>query len=60
MIRIKRKSRRGFFLVLVLIVIAIATMAVYSFTELMVAYDDAAYLSGDGLGAHLAASLDDP
>ena len=28
----------GFFLVLVLVVIAIATMAVYSFTELMVAY----------------------
>ncbi len=45
--RIHQRRRRGFFLVLVLIVIAIATMAVYSFTELMVAYDDAAYLSGD-------------
>lgn len=45
--RIHPRRRRGFFLVLVLIVIAIATMAVYSFTELMVAYDDAAYLSGD-------------
>lgn len=42
-----RTSRRGFFLVLVLIVIAVATMAVYSFTDLMVAYDDAAYLAGD-------------
>jgi hypothetical protein len=39
--------RHGFFLVLVLVVIAIATMAVYSFTDLMLAYDDAAYLSGD-------------
>ncbi len=47
MIRNKQQGRRGFFLVLVLIVIAVATMAVYSFTELMVAYDDAAYLSGD-------------
>ena len=41
------KSRKGFFLVLVLIVVAVATMAVYSFTELMLAYDDSAYLSGD-------------
>ena len=40
-------ARNGFFLVLVLIVIAIATMAVYSFTDLMLAYDDSAYLSGD-------------
>lgn len=41
------KSRTGFFLVLVLIVIAVATMAVYSFTELMIAYDDSAYLAND-------------
>ena len=41
------KSRKGFFLALVLIVVAVATMAVYSFTELMLAYDDSAYLSGD-------------
>ena len=39
--------RRGFFLVIVLIVIAVATMAVYSFTELMIAYDDSAYLACD-------------
>lgn len=39
--------RAGFFLVLVLIVIAVATMAVYSFTELMLAYDDSAYLAND-------------
>jgi type II secretory pathway component PulK len=45
--RHRRSERHGFFLVLVLIVVAVATMAVYSFTELMVAYDDAAYLSGD-------------
>ena len=43
----RRQDREGFFLVLVLIVIVVATMAVYSFTDLMVAYDDAAYLSGD-------------
>lgn len=42
-----RSARHGFFLVLVLIVVAIATMAVYSFTDLMLAYDDSAYLSGD-------------
>jgi hypothetical protein len=40
-------GRRGFFLVLVLIVVAVATMAVYSFTELMLAYDDSAYLACD-------------
>ena len=40
-------SRNGFFLVLVLIVVAVATMAVYSFTDFMLAYDDSAYLSGD-------------
>ena len=42
-----KSARHGFFLVLVLIVVAIATMAVYSFTDLMLAYDDSAYLSGD-------------
>lgn len=40
-------KRGGFFLVLVLIVVAVATMAVYSFTESMVAYDDSAYLTND-------------
>ncbi|MEM8910246.1 MAG: type II secretion system protein GspK [Planctomycetota bacterium] len=47
--RVHHHSRRdgGFFLVLVLVVIAVATMAVYSFTDLMVAADDTAYLSGD-------------
>ncbi|TWU47198.1 General secretion pathway protein K [Rubripirellula tenax] len=42
-----RRPRQGFFLVIVLIVVAVATMAVYSFTELMLAYDDSAYLAGD-------------
>ncbi|MDG2223254.1 MAG: type II secretion system protein GspK [Rubripirellula sp.] len=42
-----RRQRAGIFLVLVLIVITVATMAVYSFTELMLAYDDSAYLTGD-------------
>lgn len=40
-------KRNGFFLILVLVVIAVATMAVYSFTELMLAADESAYLSGD-------------
>ncbi len=40
-------KRSGFFLVVVLVVIVVATMAAYSFTELMVAYDDSAYLSSD-------------
>jgi hypothetical protein len=30
-----------------LIVVSVATMAVYSFTDLMLAFDDSAYLSGD-------------
>ncbi|MEM9644228.1 MAG: type II secretion system protein GspK [Planctomycetota bacterium] len=30
-----------------LVVVAVATLACYSFTELMVAYDDSAYLQGD-------------
>ncbi len=47
MISTMRRQRAGIFLVLVLIVITVATMAVYSFTELMLAYDDSAYLTGD-------------
>ena len=48
-------KRRGFFLVLVLIVIVIAAMAVQSFTGLMVAFDRSAYLSGDLVQARVAA-----
>ena len=48
-------SRRGFFLVLVLIVIVVATLSAYSFTGVMVAYDDAAYLSADQVQARVAA-----
>ena len=52
----RRSPRRGgFFLVLVLIVIAVATMAVYSFTELMIAYDESAYLAGDLVQARVTA-----
>lgn len=40
-------KRNGFFLVLVLVIIAVATMAVYSFTELMLAADETSYLNGD-------------
>lgn len=39
--------RRGFFLVLVLVVLAMATFAAYSFTDMMLAHDEAAYLSRD-------------
>jgi DNA uptake protein ComE-like DNA-binding protein len=41
------KRRRGFFLILTLIVIVLSTMAAYSFTDLMIAYDEAAYLNMD-------------
>ena len=47
------RLRRGFFLILVLIVVAVATMAVYSFTELMLAYDDSAYLAADTVQARV-------
>lgn len=53
--RRRPKPRQGFFLVLVLIVIVVATLAVYSFTGVMVAYDDSAYLSGDLVKARVAA-----
>lgn len=46
-------SRRGFFLILVLVVVAMASMAAYSFTDLMLAYDEAAYLTQDSGQAEL-------
>ena len=49
------RRRRGFFLVLVLLVVVVATLSVYSFTGVMVAYDDAAYLSADLVRARVAA-----
>jgi hypothetical protein len=52
---IRKAKRGGFFLVLVLIVIVIATMAVQSFTGLMVAFDKSAYLSGDLVQTRVAA-----
>lgn len=42
-----RANRRGFFLVLVLIVVVVATMATYSFTDSMIAADRTAYLEAD-------------
>lgn len=53
--RNRRQSRRGFFLVMVLLVVVVATLAVYSFTGVMLAYDDAAYLSNDLVRARVAA-----
>lgn len=55
--RVKRRPprRNGFFLVMVLLVIVVATLAVYSFTGVMVAYDDASYLSGDLVRTRVAA-----
>ncbi|MEM6692591.1 MAG: type II secretion system protein GspK, partial [Planctomycetota bacterium] len=49
------RHRRGFFLVLVLVVIAVATMGVSTFTETMLMYDDAAYLQADRVQARMAA-----
>jgi hypothetical protein len=51
----RRRPRRGIFLVLVLLVVVVATLAVYSFTGVMVAYDDAAYLSNDLVRARVSA-----
>lgn len=48
-------SRQGFFLIVVLIVIAVATMAAYSFTDTMLAYDEATHLSGDRVQTQAAA-----
>ena len=49
-----RKKRKGLFIVLVLVVIVIATLSVYAFTDLMIAYDDASYLSNDIVQARVA------
>ena len=40
-------NRKGFFLIMVLVVVAVATLAAYSFTDTMLAFDDAANLVGD-------------
>ncbi|MCC9601671.1 general secretion pathway protein GspK [Stieleria sp. JC731] len=53
--RSSSQAKRGFFLVLVMLVIIVATFGVYSFTGMMVAYDDAAYLTGDIVCARIAA-----
>lgn len=50
----RKPPNRGFFLVLVLLVLVVATLSVYSFTGVMVAYDDAAYLSADLVRARVA------
>jgi len=50
-----KKSRDGFFLIIVLVVIAVATLAAYSFTETMLAYDEATHLSGDHVQTRAAA-----
>lgn len=46
--------RSGMFLILVLIVIVIATMAVYSFTDLMLAYDESVQITASGTQCDLA------
>jgi len=48
------RQRGGMFLVLVLIVVMIATMAVYSFTELMLAYDESVHLTTSRVQCDLA------
>jgi len=50
-----RPRSRGFFLVVVLVVVAVATLAAYSFTETMLAYDEATHLSGDHVQTRAAA-----
>lgn len=46
-------KRRGFFLIMTLVVVVMATMAAYSFTDLMLAYDEAAFISMDRSQAEL-------
>ena len=50
-----RPRRDGFFLIVVLVVIAVATMAAYSFTDTMLAYDEASHLSSDQVQTQAAA-----
>ncbi len=45
--RQNRPKRQGFFLIIVLVVVAVATMAAYSFTDTMLAYDEASHLTSD-------------
>ena len=52
--RLATHRRRGFFLVLVLVVIAIATMGVSTFTQTMVVHDKAAFLAVDQVVARSA------
>ena len=47
--------RNGFFLIIVLVVIAVATMAAYSFTDTMLAYDEASHLATDQVQTQAAA-----
>ncbi|WP_417736088.1 general secretion pathway protein GspK [Rosistilla oblonga] len=43
---VPHRARRGIFLLIALVVIAVSTMAAYSFTDLMLAYDESTILSG--------------
>ncbi|OUT60776.1 MAG: general secretion pathway protein GspK [Rhodopirellula sp. TMED11] len=47
--------RNGFYIVMALVMIVVATYGVYSFSNIMVVYDDAAYLRGDIVRARAAA-----
>lgn len=47
--------RNGFYIVMALVMIVVATYGVYSFSNIMVVYDDAAYLRGDVVRAREAA-----
>jgi hypothetical protein len=51
----RSRPRRGFFLIVVLVVVAVATLAAYSYTETMLAYDEATHLSGDEVQTRAAA-----
>lgn len=54
---VRRRQRRGIFLIIALVVIAIATLIAMNFSDLMLAYDESAYLAGQRTQAEqLAAS----
>lgn len=52
--RLRRPPRDGIFLLMVLVIVAVATLAVYSFTETMIVMDDAAHLEAGTIQSRMS------